>query len=115
MRGIVIMLAALPLLAQTASEWNFLSGQVDGRQMQRMLHEWLVDKAMKQLDERGRAVAKLSSSQDVYTRRKYLRERITRALGGFPERTPLNPRLMGAVEREDYRIERIIFESQPKF
>ena len=35
------------------------------------------------------------------------------ALGRFPERTPLNPRLTGVLERGPYRIEKLIYETQP--
>jgi hypothetical protein len=40
---------------------------------------------------------------------------MVRALGGLPERTPLNARVVGVVDREDYRIEKVVFESQPRF
>ncbi len=32
----------------------------------------------------------------------------------MPNRTPLNPRVTGVVHRDGYRVEKIIFESQPK-
>jgi cephalosporin-C deacetylase-like acetyl esterase len=35
------------------------------------------------------------------------------ALGPFPERTPLAPRRTGLLERRGYRIEKLLFESQP--
>ena len=34
-------------------------------------------------------------------------------LGGFPERTPLAPRITGTLERDAYIIQKLIFESQP--
>jgi len=37
------------------------------------------------------------------------------AIGGLPERTPLNARITGTVERADYVIEKIIFESRPRY
>ena len=37
------------------------------------------------------------------------------ALGDFPRRTPLNARITGQMKFADYRIEKIIFESQPGF
>ncbi len=37
------------------------------------------------------------------------------AVGGLPERTPLNARVTGTLDRGDYKIEKIIFESQPRF
>src|SRR5258708_17204448 len=36
-------------------------------------------------------------------------------MGGLPERTPLNAKTVGVIERENFRIEKIVFESQPKF
>src|SRR5690606_37980445 len=37
------------------------------------------------------------------------------AIGGLPEKTPLNARKVGEIKREGYKIEKIIFESQPRF
>ena len=37
------------------------------------------------------------------------------ALGGFPERSPLNARITGTVAKEGYRIEKVLFESRPGF
>lgn len=45
---------------------------------------------------------------------KGLREKFLAAIGGLPERTPLNPQVTGTVVRDGYRVEKIIFESQPK-
>ncbi len=44
-----------------------------------------------------------------------VREKIRTALGPFPEKTPLNPKTMGVVERDAYKIEKVIFESRPGF
>ena len=45
---------------------------------------------------------------------KRLRDKFLAAIGGLPERTPLNPRVTGTIQRDGYRVEKIIFESQPK-
>ena len=34
-------------------------------------------------------------------------------LGPLPEKTPLNPKITGVIECEDYRIEKVLFESRP--
>ena len=39
--------------------------------------------------------------------------KIRECFGPDPERTPLNPRVTGVVERDTYRIEKIIFDSRP--
>ena len=46
--------------------------------------------------------------------RSECRDAFVDAVGGLPERTPLNPQVVGTVARRGYRVEKIIFESQPK-
>ncbi len=42
------------------------------------------------------------------------RAKFVEMLGGFPERTPLNPQVTGVIRKDGYRIEKVLFESQPK-
>ncbi|HVT73715.1 MAG TPA: acetylxylan esterase [Lacunisphaera sp.] len=42
-----------------------------------------------------------------------LQQKMIAAIGGFPARTPLNGRVTGTLHREGYRVEKVIFESQP--
>ena len=44
-----------------------------------------------------------------------VRERAVASFGGFPDRTPLNARIMGVLERDGYRIEKLLCESRPGF
>ena len=37
------------------------------------------------------------------------------AIGGFPEKTPLNAKITGGFQRDGYRVENLVFESQPGF
>jgi len=55
-----------------------------------------------------------TTPEQIVEYQRRLREKFTEALGGFPERTPLNPRITGTISRNDYTVEKIIFESQPK-
>jgi dienelactone hydrolase len=50
-------------------------------------------------------------------RAKYLREQILTAAGlnPMPEKTPLNARIFGKLDREGYTIEKVYFESFPGF
>ncbi|MGA2034951.1 MAG: alpha/beta hydrolase family protein [Thermoguttaceae bacterium] len=43
-----------------------------------------------------------------------LREKFLEAIGGLPERTPLNAKVTGTIQRDGYRVEKVIFESQAK-
>jgi dienelactone hydrolase len=44
-----------------------------------------------------------------------VREKIRASFGPVPEKTPLNARTTGVVDRDAYTIEKIIFESRPGF
>jgi dienelactone hydrolase/pimeloyl-ACP methyl ester carboxylesterase len=44
-----------------------------------------------------------------------VREKIAASFGPFPAKTPLNPRVTGVVQRDQYTIEKVIFESRPAF
>ncbi len=48
------------------------------------------------------------------SRAAQVRSELWQLLGGRPEETPLNARITGTVERERYRIEKLVFESMPQ-
>lgn len=49
------------------------------------------------------------ASYDRY--RVAMRDELIAAMGGFPERTPLNARTVASFQKDGYRIEKVIFES----
>ncbi len=68
------------------------------------------------LDERrAQALAALQSEEDFAKLRSRVRARLAEMWGAFPERTPLNPRQVGRIERDDHVVEKIVFESRPRF
>ena len=68
------------------------------------------------LDERrSQALAALQSEDDFARLRSRVRARLAEMWGAFPERTPLNPRQTGLIERGGYVVEKIVFESRPRF
>ncbi len=54
-----------------------------------------------------------TSERSLRRHQRNLRESLVNSFGGYPKRTPLNARVTGVVQREGYRIEKVIFESQP--
>ncbi|HXE15322.1 MAG TPA: acetylxylan esterase [Bryobacteraceae bacterium] len=60
-------------------------------------------------------LAKLKSEAQVHQRASFVSSKVWELIGGKLEKTPLNVRNAGAVDRADYRIEKLIFESQPEF
>ncbi len=81
----------------------------------RMVHNFFVDQVRQAEQRHLQSQAQLNSAADA---RKYIetvRAKIRQCFGPEPERTPLNPQITGVVERDDYKIENLIFESRPGF
>jgi hypothetical protein len=81
----------------------------------RMVHEWFIEQVKQAESKTKERLAKLNTKKDAEAYVGSVRERVRLSFGPEPERTPLNARLTGTVERDTYRIEKIIFESRPDF
>jgi len=77
-----------------------------------MMAAWLKKQAIAALDRRDAAFEKLAD-QELKAWQQDRREFFWRQLGGSPERTPLNAKVTGRLTIDDYRIEKLYFESQP--
>ena len=79
----------------------------------KMLNTYLVAQSEKHLAARRAALEALKTPEDVRQRQDRLRAAFLESLGGFPERTPLNPKIAGTLKRDGYRIEKVIYEVRP--
>jgi cephalosporin-C deacetylase-like acetyl esterase len=102
-------------ILQAQDSLNFLVNHTDGPEIRRQFPEYRKRLANEALAVRRRAVEQIRTPQDLAARRAYIRERILAEIGGLPERTPLNPQVVGVIDRDDYRVEKVVFESQPRF
>jgi dienelactone hydrolase len=81
----------------------------------RMVQEYFVH-VVRQIESTGMAWrAALKTKEDAERYVEDVRKRVALAFGPLPEKTPLNPKITGVVERDTYRIEKVIFESRPGF
>jgi len=75
------------------------------------LGDWLKTRFSVMTSARNAAFEKLNGQAELRRwqdeRRSFFRQQI----GAFPERTPLNARVTGHLQGEDYRVEKVIFES----
>jgi dienelactone hydrolase len=81
----------------------------------RMMQEYFVAR-LREIEAQGiarRAQLRTRGDAEAYVRD--VRGRIQQCFGPWPEKTPLNPRVTGIVDRDAYRIEKVIFESRPQF
>ena len=59
------------------------------------------------------AWAALKTPEEIAAYRTKLRDGMVAAIGGFPEKTPLNARTLATFKRDGYSIENVVFESRP--
>jgi cephalosporin-C deacetylase-like acetyl esterase len=60
-------------------------------------------------------LARLKTEKDIAERAASIRKTVWELIGGELEKTPLNVVSMGTIDRDSYRIEKLVFESQPRF
>ncbi|MFN4258697.1 MAG: alpha/beta hydrolase family protein, partial [Gemmataceae bacterium] len=81
----------------------------------RMVQEYFVQRVRRIEAEGNRLRAALKTKSDAERYVQSVREKIQLSFGPFPEKTPLQPRITGVVERDGYKIEKVIFDSRPNF
>jgi len=66
-------------------------------------------------EQRRRRLLGIASNAQAQAYVREVRQKIRSAFGPFPAKTPLNPKITGVLERDTYKIEKLIFESRPGF
>ena len=79
------------------------------------LYKYFCSVGFKQLEERKAVIEKLQSKEDWIKRQEDVREKLLKIIGPFPERSPLNINVTGTINREGYRVEKLIYESMPGY
>src|SRR5262245_21459971 len=77
------------------------------------LHAFLLKEAQKHFDARREVIAKLQTPDDIKKRQQMLKERFLEALGGFPEKAPLNAKITREIKGDGFRVEHVVYESRP--
>ncbi len=71
--------------------------------------------AFKQLQERKEIMAQLQTKNDHLLRQETVKKKLLQLVGPLPEKTPLNARVTGVIQKEDYTVEKLIYESLPGY
>ncbi|MEN8229653.1 MAG: acetylxylan esterase [Bacteroidota bacterium] len=112
----IVLLASLPIFAFSQAEsLKVLNNWKKYSDVENALYHHYLWQANKLLDERESEISKLSTKADWEKRQERIRKTLAEAIGTFPDKTPLNARIMGVSEKEEYRVEKVIFESRPEF
>ncbi|MCE9532618.1 MAG: acetylxylan esterase [Planctomycetes bacterium] len=112
MRYSLVLLLALPLFARAQEDLTVLPAKGE-TPLRKMLHGYLIGQTQKHFDARRETLAAIKTPEDLRKRESALREKFIDAIGGFPDKTPLNAQVITTHEIDGTRIENIIFESRP--
>jgi hypothetical protein len=104
----VLLVSAV--LAQTPEDLTFTAAIGKLGEISRALPKYFIAEARL---TRERSSQSIRSMCQMHTSTRY-GGRSSR-MSADPERTPLNAKVIGGLERDQYRIEEVIFESQPGF
>ena len=104
---LVVAFLIVPAFAQTASQPGPASAPAD------MIGDHLRQQIHKALAARQQEYEALKTPEQITAYQQRRRSAMVEALGGFPEKTPLNARVTGKVQCDGYRIEKVLFESRP--
>jgi cephalosporin-C deacetylase-like acetyl esterase len=110
----LVAIAAPLAPADELTELNVLPEAIDGTPPAEMMHAYLMEKSHAALDRRLAEYEKIKTPEEIAAYQQRMRRFFVDQLGGFPERTPLDARTVGREARDGYRIEKIIFQSQPR-
>lgn len=91
-----------------------LPEKIEGIDPPDMMNTYLRKHAARNFENWKQQYEQRKTPEQIAEYQKTIRAKFTEALGEFPERTPLNPQITGIVRRKGYRVEKVIFESQPK-
>lgn len=80
------------------------------------LLKWMDSIAQSQLDARDKAIAQIRTREQAIARQKEVKAKLLGLLGGLPTYDgPLNARIAGRIDADGYTIEKVVFESLPKY
>ena len=79
------------------------------------LTNYLDDIAAKQTAGRRAIIASITTRAQAEARQREVHQKLLTLIGPLPEKTPLNAKSLGTTQADGFRIERILFESQPNF
>ncbi len=101
--------------ARAQEDLRVLGGGHGGVPADRLVGEALLEAAGELARRSAAALEEIDEPAELSAYQARMRGLFEERLGGFPERTPLSPRVTGVLLRDGFRIEKVLFESRPGF
>ena len=111
---VVCLTLMLSTVASADEDLRVLPEKIDNMIPGDMMSHYLRRLARQEFENWNHRYEQRKTQEQIDEYQKRLREEFIEAIGGLPDRTPLNPQVTGVISRDGYRVEKVIFESQPK-
>lgn len=112
-RRFLSLLASAPVVACADPRVPEVPLPRPARDYGRCLPDHLRALSARAAEVRRGALAELTTADAVHRRQAWVRDTLWRLAGGAPDRTPLGVRTRGVIERAGYRVEKLVYETQP--
>jgi cephalosporin-C deacetylase-like acetyl esterase len=113
-----VILMVLPVVNKVTTaqnELDVISDWLEYTDASNSLYRHLSGQAYDLLKQRVEKISEIKTPEEWQKRQRFIRETLYDIVGPFPEETPLNARVVRIIDKGSYRIEHIIYESQPGF
>lgn len=111
-----LLIASFNNTAFAQTELNVIKGNwLEFSDAPNSLYHYLTGQCYDLLDKREQSVSQLKTLAGWQERQKFIRETFMDIVGPFPEKTPLNAKIVRTIDKGAYRVEHIIYESVPGF
>ena len=115
-KTIFIIILLIPILGfSQTSTLNVISNWRQYDNADNALYNYYASQAFKLMNERKADIATITTKAEWEKRQKKIKKLLSELIGEFPEKTPLNAKILGVSKKDGYRIEKVVFESRPKF
>jgi cephalosporin-C deacetylase-like acetyl esterase len=117
--GILLSISILTIVAVHAQkEFDGLRGTHNWPEFSdapNALYHHIANQAYADLDKRSQKVNSIRTLGEWQQRQQWLKKILPEVVGSFPAKTPLNATIVKSYDKDFYRLENIIYESQPGY
>jgi dienelactone hydrolase len=94
--------------------WDVLDGRAGEVPAEQMMVHYLLGQANQQMQQARQAMRDRTDPEQIRQWQQAMRAWFVEAIGGLPPMdTPLNARVTGTLQRDGYRVEKVLLEAQP--
>jgi cephalosporin-C deacetylase-like acetyl esterase len=113
-----VIIALINFSAHAQTEFDGLRGTHNWPEFSdapNALYHHLANLAYADLHKRSQEIERINTLTEWKQRQKWLKKTLQEAVGAFPTKTPLNATIVKTYQKNFYRLENIIYESQPGY